>query len=100
MATADEITVELVYALPAEQVLLTVRVPAGATVAQAIETSGIAQRYPQLNEGPLWVGVFGKRVALTTSLQAGDRIEIYRALTVDPKEARRRRVKSALKKTK
>lgn len=98
MATPDEIAVEVVYALPTEQVLLTVRVAAGATVAQAIEASGITQRYAQLNEGPLRAGVFGKRVALTTSLQDGDRVEIYRVLTVDPKEARRRRVKIDLQK--
>lgn len=94
MAAPDEIEAEVVYPLPTEQVLVRVRVPAGATIGVAIAASGITQRYAQLNEAPLRVGVFGKRAALTTRLQAGDRVEIYRPLLVDPKETRRRRVKT------
>lgn len=91
---ADDITVEVVYALPAEQVVVRLSLRAGATVEQAIGVSGLTQRYAQIAQAPLRVGVFGKRVALTTPLNAGDRVEIYRALTADPKEARRRRAKT------
>ncbi len=87
---AAEIAVEVVYALPAEQVLVRLQLAPGATVAQALQQSGLLQRYPQAS---LKAGVFGKRAALDARLNDGDRVEIYRALTVDPKDARRRRVK-------
>lgn len=93
MAAPDEIEVEVAYALPGEQRLVRVRVPAGATVRQAIERSGVLARYSQLNAAPLRVGIFGKFVTLQTPLREGERVEIYRALTVDPKDARRRRAK-------
>ena len=84
-------SVEVVYALPAEQVLVCLRLATHATVAQAIEQSGLLRRYPQISETPLRAGLFGKCVALETGLCDGDRVEIYRPLTVDPKDARRRR---------
>ncbi len=87
------IDVEVVYALATEQTLLMVRVGVDATVQQAIRDSGILQRYPAIDLTQLKVGVFGKIVALDARLRAGDRIEIYRPLTVDPKEARRQRGK-------
>lgn len=90
---APGIEVEVVYALPAAQKLLTVRVGADATVLQAIRESGVLEGYPDIDPTRMSVGVFGKRVALDTRLRAGDRVEIYRPLTVDPKEARRRRGK-------
>lgn len=90
---AVEITVEVVYALPMEQALVRVMLAPGASVREAIERSGLLQRYPQIGADTLRVGIFGKRVSLDTPLAEGDRVEIYRALTVDPKEARRRRVR-------
>jgi putative ubiquitin-RnfH superfamily antitoxin RatB of RatAB toxin-antitoxin module len=92
MARATEIAVEIVYALPGEQVLLRLSLAAGATVGEAIRQSGLLQRYPQLHAAALCAGVFGNRVAMDARLNDGDRVEIYRPLTVDPKEARRRRV--------
>jgi len=88
---ATGIDIEVVYALPAEQKLLTVRVGADATVGQAIRASGLLECYPELELMQVKVGIFGKIVALDRRLRAGDRIEIYRPLTVDPKDARRRR---------
>jgi uncharacterized protein len=93
MVPATEIAVEVVYALPAEQVIIPLQVPPGATVERAIRLSGLLARYAEINLATAPVGVFGKRVSLDTPLHAGDRVEIYRPLTVDPKEARRRRVK-------
>lgn len=92
MAAKAEIAVEVVYALPAEQVLVRLQLSPGTTVLQAIEQSGLPSRYPKIREAPLRAGVFGKLVALDDGLAGGDRVEIYRPLTVDPKEARRRRV--------
>lgn len=89
--------VEVVYAMPAAQALLTVRVDDGTTVAQAIRISGVLDRYPEIVLGQTSVGVFGKIVALDARVRAGDRVEIYRPLTVDPKEARRQRGKRRLR---
>ena len=98
---ADEIRpalieVEVVYALPHEQTLVRVAIAPGASVGEAIESSGLAARYPEINERIAIrgsVGIFGKAVALEHVLSALDQVEIYRPLTVDPKEARRRRVR-------
>ena len=95
---SDEIEVEVVYALPAEQAVMRLRLAAGATVLQAIQQSGLLVRYPQIVRATARVGVFGKIVALDARLSGGDRVEIYRPLTVDPKEARRRRVKLRISK--
>ncbi len=89
------LAVEVVYALPHEQILVRVLVTPGAIVRDAIRLSGLAARYPEISE-QLAVegsaGIFGKAVALDRVVCDGDRVEIYRPLTVDPKEARRRRV--------
>ncbi|HEX5863380.1 MAG TPA: RnfH family protein, partial [Casimicrobiaceae bacterium] len=64
---------------------------AGATVAEAIERSGLAARLPGADIAGAPVGIFGKRVRRDTMLGDGDRIELYRRLIADPKAARRRR---------
>lgn len=92
MAGSD-IAVEVVYALPAEQHVIGLQLPAGATVAQAIRQSGLLERYPDISLATVRTGLFGKIVTPDTVLRAGDRVEIYRPLTVDPKEARRRRAR-------
>jgi uncharacterized protein len=92
MAPAVEIAVEVVYALPSEQVVVRLLLAPGATVGEAIRQSGLLQRHPQIDAVAVCAGVFGNRVALDARLNDGDRVEIYRPLTVDPKEARRRRV--------
>ncbi len=90
-AKAFGIEVEVVYALPSRQTLLKVLVGAEATVRQAVIDSGVLERHPELDLAQLKVGVFGKRVTLDTRLHAGDRVEIYRPLVADPKDARRKR---------
>jgi putative ubiquitin-RnfH superfamily antitoxin RatB of RatAB toxin-antitoxin module len=91
------IEVELIYALPQAQIVQTLRVPAGATVAQAIEQSGILLRCPEITAQALPVGIFGKRVETKHVLREFDRIEIYRPLIADPKQARRARARRATK---
>lgn len=76
--------IEVVYARPDAAEVRTVDLPPGGTVRDALAASGF-----QLQNQA--VGVFGKRVALDHRLKPGDRVEIYRALAIDPKEARRRR---------
>ena len=87
----NEITVTVVYALPGATTEVEVRVAAGATVAEAIERSGLAARLPGADIAGAPVGIFGKRVRRDTLLGDGDRIELYRRLIADPKAARRRR---------
>jgi len=76
--------VEVVWARPEGAQVVSLQLPAGATLRDAISASGL-----RFDNQP--VGVFGKRAALDTPLKPGDRVEIYRPLAVDPKEARRRR---------
>lgn len=83
--------VEVVFARPDEQALLGVAVEDGTTVGQVIERSGIASRFPEIGVAPAQVGVFGKRTRLDAPVRDGDRIEIYRPLTAEPKEVRRAR---------
>ena len=94
MAGAEgRLKVEVVYALPQRQVLLTVEVEPGTTVHDAIHQSGIAVRFPNLDVGQSALGVFGKRVKPDTLVKDGDRIEIYRPLIADPKALRRARAR-------
>ena len=94
---SQSLRVEVAFALPTEQVLLTVDVPAGATVETAIRASGVLERVPAIDLGVYRVGIFGKLARLDAPLREGDRVEIYRPLTVDPTEARRRRVEERRK---
>lgn len=75
--------------------LESVELPAGATVADAIERSGIRRRYPDLDIRPDRLGIFSRKTSPESVLRDGDRVEIYRALRVDPKEARRRRAEAS-----
>ena len=88
------ITVEVVYATPARQVLRRLEVAAGCTVSEAIERLKIRDEFPGLTVDPAAVGIFSRKVPLEHRLRDGDRVEIYRPLLADPKETRRRRAKS------
>ena len=87
----SQITIEVVFAKPGEQFLEQIRVPAGATIELAIRQSGVLERFPEIDLSSNKVGVFGKAAALESTLHDGDRIEIYRPLIADPKEARKKR---------
>ncbi|MEX3814590.1 RnfH family protein [Paraburkholderia sp. BR13439] len=91
------LTVEVCYALAGEQALIAVELPAGATLRQAIDASGILQRFPSIDLNTQKVGVFGKLKPLDTVLADHDRVEIYRPLLVDPKVSRQRRVEKTRK---
>jgi uncharacterized protein len=69
------------------------QLPAGSTVIQAVKQSGILQELPEVDFDPSRLGIFSRRVAPDDVLQDGDRVEIYRPLTLDPKDARRRRAR-------
>ena len=81
--------VEVVFALPDRQLLETITVDEGASVADALRLSGIEERFPDVSLDELQVGIWGKPVERTQALRDGDRVEIYRPLELDPREARR-----------
>lgn len=92
MDADDTIPVEVAYATPAHQLILSLVIPVGACIEDAIKQSGILQRFPEIEmDHALRVGVFGKLAKLNSPLRAGDRVEIYRPLIADPKEVRRQR---------
>lgn len=86
---SDDIDVEVVFALPESQSLISVSLPDGSTVADAIESAGEADRFPDMDTSALQVGIWGHIVARDHALKEGDRVEIYRPLDMDPREARR-----------
>jgi putative ubiquitin-RnfH superfamily antitoxin RatB of RatAB toxin-antitoxin module len=91
MGSADLITVEVAYAKPEEQVILSLEVPAGTTLRQAVEQSGILERFREIDTQTMKTGIFGKLKKTDQVLQAGDRVEIYRPLIADPKQVRKQR---------
>jgi hypothetical protein len=84
-----DIQVEVVFATANRQQLIAVSLPCDATVDTAIAKSSIARYFPEHNLDALQVGVWGRLVARDHVLSDGDRVEIYRALELDPREARR-----------
>ena len=85
------LSVSVCFAAPDRIWMVAVRLRAGSSVIDAIEASGLSQRLTDHNLVQAPVGIFGKRVARTRKLADGDRVEIYRPLTFDPKDSRRRR---------
>lgn len=88
---ATTIAIQICYARPDQQLLLDQVVATGTTIQQAIENSGIIQQAPEIDVSVWRVGIYGKLKALDTVLREHDRIEIYRPLSADPKDSRRRR---------
>ena len=84
--------VEVAFALPERQVLLELEVGEGASVADVIEKSELSRVFPDADFSRMQAGVWGKPVPRDHAVRDGDRVEIYRPLEVDPKEARRLKV--------
>ncbi|MBI4987449.1 MAG: RnfH family protein [Rhodocyclales bacterium] len=87
----ESLSIEITYALPQKQELVKLILPAGSTVQQAIEASGLKQKFPEIDLAKNKVGVFGKLTKLDAQLRDRDRVEIYRPLIADPKEVRKKR---------
>ncbi len=79
------------YAEADRQLWMRLEVPEGSTLEQAITLSGILKEYPEIDLANQKVGIFGKLAKLEIEVQEGDRIEIYRQITADPKLVKRRR---------
>jgi len=91
MDKQNEITVEVAYALPTEQLIVPVSVQNGTTAEQAILASGIFKKFPDIDLAVNKIGIFGKLTKLDAVLRHLDRVEIYRPLIADPKEVRKQR---------
>lgn len=91
------IAVEVAYALPHKQMIVGLTVPEGTTVIEAAKLSGITQHFPELDIDACPLGIFGKAVPKPAErvLLPGERVEIYRPLIADPKEARKQRAAKA-----
>ncbi len=98
MSDVELITVEVAYALPHKQKIVELLVEPGTTAMQAVERSKIVDVFPEIDIATAKMGLFGQALGTKGTkkapeyiLQSGDRIEIYRPLTADPKEVRRKR---------
>ncbi len=86
------ISVEVVYALPQRQELVRLNLPAGATVRDALERSGLLRKYPDIDPDERnRLGIFARLTSPGTVLRDRDRVEIYRPLIADPKAVRKKR---------
>lgn len=88
---ANSIHIEVTYARPDRQDVVRLQLPEGSSVQQAIDASGLLQRYPEIDLARNKVGIYGKLGRLDTPLREKDRVEIYRPLIADPKEVRKQR---------
>jgi putative ubiquitin-RnfH superfamily antitoxin RatB of RatAB toxin-antitoxin module len=82
---------DVVYATPTRQEIIEVSACPGATVEQVIRASGMLAKFPEIDLTRQRVGIFGEIARLQDAVHDGDRVEIYRTLVADPKEARRKR---------
>lgn len=88
------ISVTIAYAAPHRQIEISLQVEKSCTVAVAIQRSGLLQQFPEIKLGRMAVGIYSQRTNLDSLLHDGDRIEIYRPLQLDPKQARLARAKA------
>jgi len=89
--------VEVAYALLDVHFLKKITITPGCTIHEAILISNILDQFPEIDLAKQKVGIFGKSAPLNTPLRPNDRIEIYRPLIIDPKDARRRRASIKLR---
>jgi putative ubiquitin-RnfH superfamily antitoxin RatB of RatAB toxin-antitoxin module len=82
--------VEVVYALPDRQRVVCVPLRDGMTALEAVRAAGLEREFPEIAGRDLVLGIYGRRVSATQVLRSGDRVEIYRPLKFDPRDARRK----------
>lgn len=104
MSVENTLTIEVAYALPYKQKIITLQVPPGTTVQEAVRLSKITDEFPEIDPEQAPMGIFGQHLgtkgmapASEYVLSAGERVEIYRPLLVDPKEVRKQRAEKARK---
>jgi putative ubiquitin-RnfH superfamily antitoxin RatB of RatAB toxin-antitoxin module len=89
------LNVEVAYARPDRQEVLSVKVPEGTSMREAVVLSGILDIFPEIEPDTIDMGIFGKFIKNpgTHELREGDRVELYRPLKIDPKQARLNRAR-------
>lgn len=96
MSEDNGISVEVAFALPDKQQIVSLSVAEGTTALEAARQSGIAEMFPGLDVETSDMGIFGKSVKPEIHImQAGERVEIYRPLIADPKDVRKARAEKA-----
>lgn len=90
-----QMKVEVAYATAENQQIITVEIPEGSSIEKAIDASGILELFPEIDLTRQKIGIFSKQKKLTDIIHEGERVEIYRPLLIDPKEARRKRAKNS-----
>ena len=95
----SKMNVEVAYALPSKQKIIALEVEEGCSVREAVRRSNINAFFPEVDVENAKLGIFGKAVRNPDSqaLKEGERVEIYRELLVDPKQARANRAAKATK---
>ncbi len=86
--------ISVVYALPGRQAVCALELPEGSTLAAALQQCGLDRDFPELDLATATVGIYGRIMPRHTVLQADDRVEIYRGLRTEPKDARRKRARN------
>jgi putative ubiquitin-RnfH superfamily antitoxin RatB of RatAB toxin-antitoxin module len=89
VVTVEVVTVEVVFATPERQELIKIQVPAESSVREAVVISGMASLFPEHDLEKCRMGIWGIEVHDDRCVGQGDRIELYRALAIDPRDARR-----------
>lgn len=95
MAVADTIRIEVAFATPDRQELIVIDVEENTTAAEAVEMSGILEYFEGVDRHSLRLGIWGREVNEGHVVKAGDRVELYRPLQIDPMDARRQRALKA-----
>lgn len=95
---SNKINIEIAYASESDQELIKLELDSGTTAIQAIKNSKLLQMYPEINPDECQLGIYSKKIDGNAVLQNNDRIEVYRALKISPKESRRLRAELAKKK--
>lgn len=90
-----EASVEVAYALPGRQRVVRVPLREGMTALEAVRAAALEREFPELAEPAPVLGIYGRRVDHGQLLRDGDRVEIYRPLKFDPREARREAARAA-----
>jgi putative ubiquitin-RnfH superfamily antitoxin RatB of RatAB toxin-antitoxin module len=93
--SSSEAAVEVVFARPDRQRIVRVPLRAGMTAQEAVAASGLAREFPEIAAQPLLLGIYGCRIEDAHPLRDGDRVEIYRPLNFDPRDARRKAAQAA-----
>jgi putative ubiquitin-RnfH superfamily antitoxin RatB of RatAB toxin-antitoxin module len=95
--TDSPLQIEIAYAEPQRGIVKMLRLPPGSCIADALRLAALDPDFAGVDLATAPFGIFGRAARADQALQDGDRIEIYRPLAVDPKEARRARAKQSLK---